>query len=99
MPRPAWGWDRVRALENGVALDMFNPASDFQPLTDEERGSGPLIVFTGQMGYPNVEAVAAALRMTACQSSVPSIPMHASLLSGAVRCLRWKLWPTFPASL
>jgi sugar transferase (PEP-CTERM/EpsH1 system associated) len=52
------GVDRVRALENGVALDMFNPASDFQPLTDEERGSGPLIVFTGQMGYrPNVEAV------------------------------------------
>lgn len=49
---------RVRVLENGVDLDYFNPAADFAPLPPEERGKGPLLVFTGQMDYrPNVEAV------------------------------------------
>ncbi|MFC4593670.1 TIGR03087 family PEP-CTERM/XrtA system glycosyltransferase [Sphingobium tyrosinilyticum] len=46
---------RVIAIENGVALDYFDPAAAFEPV---EGISGPLIVFTGQMDYrPNIEAV------------------------------------------
>jgi sugar transferase (PEP-CTERM/EpsH1 system associated) len=61
--------ERVRALENGVALDYFSPDATFAPLTAGERGSGPLIVFTGQMDYrPNVEAV-----MAFAQESLPAI--------------------------
>ena len=47
---------RVRALENGVDLDGFNPDAAFAPLT---RPPGErLLVFTGQMDYaPNVQAV------------------------------------------
>ena len=49
------GPDRIVAIENGVALDYFDPAADF-PAVD--HGDGPLLVFTGQMDYrPNVEAV------------------------------------------
>jgi polysaccharide biosynthesis protein PslH len=49
---------RVRALENGIDLTRFSPDSDWQPLSDAERGTGPLAVFTGQMDYrPNMEAV------------------------------------------
>ena len=49
------GRDRVLAIENGVALDYFDPAADFSPISDR---SGPLLVFTGQMDYrPNIEAV------------------------------------------
>ncbi|BBD97493.1 glycosyl transferase family 1 [Sphingobium amiense] len=49
------GADRVVAIENGVALDYFDPALTFTPA---DHGGGPLIVFTGQMDYrPNVEAV------------------------------------------
>jgi sugar transferase (PEP-CTERM/EpsH1 system associated) len=52
------GRDKVRALENGVALGFFDPAADFARVPDEERGEGPLIVFTGQMDYqPNIQAV------------------------------------------
>lgn len=52
------GPDRVIALENGVDLAYFDPHADFQPLPPDQRGQGPLIVFTGQMDYrPNVEAV------------------------------------------
>ena len=50
----------VRALENGIDLDRFSPQGDWQPLSETERGSGPLAVFTGQMDYrPNIEAVTA----------------------------------------
>ncbi|MCI4589001.1 TIGR03087 family PEP-CTERM/XrtA system glycosyltransferase [Sphingobium sp. BYY-5] len=53
---------RVVALENGVALDYFDPAADFAPV---EAGQGPLLVFTGQMDYrPNVEAVESFARET-----------------------------------
>jgi len=49
---------RVRALENGVALAHFSPSAAIPALMPGERGTGPLIVFTGQMDYrPNVEAV------------------------------------------
>ncbi|MEC3910792.1 TIGR03087 family PEP-CTERM/XrtA system glycosyltransferase [Sphingobium sp. CR2-8] len=56
------GPDRVVAIENGVALDYFDPAADFQTI---DRGQGPLLVFTGQMDYrPNVEAVESFVRRT-----------------------------------
>lgn len=56
------GPDRVVGLENGVALDYFDPAASFPPV---ERGEGPLLVFTGQMDYrPNVEAVESFTRQT-----------------------------------
>lgn len=56
------GMDKVRALENGVALDYFDPFADFARV---EKGKGPLLVFTGQMDYrPNVEAVESFARMT-----------------------------------
>lgn len=49
---------RVVAIENGVALDYFDPAAAFAPLDPAVRGDGPLLVFTGQMDYrPNMEAV------------------------------------------
>ncbi|HEX7742235.1 MAG TPA: TIGR03087 family PEP-CTERM/XrtA system glycosyltransferase, partial [Sphingobium sp.] len=49
------GSDRIVAIENGVALDYFDPAAEFERT---ERGQGPLLVFTGQMDYrPNIEAV------------------------------------------
>ncbi len=50
--------ERVRALENGVALDYFAPDAGFERMTPAMRGTGPLLVFTGQMDYrPNIEAV------------------------------------------
>ena len=52
------GQGKIQALENGVKLDFFDPDADFALLSAEERGAGPLMVFTGQMDYrPNVEAV------------------------------------------
>ncbi|WP_298399418.1 TIGR03087 family PEP-CTERM/XrtA system glycosyltransferase [Sphingobium sp.] len=56
------GPDRIVGIENGVALDYFDPAADFPTI---EHGDGPLIVFTGQMDYrPNVEAVESFARQT-----------------------------------
>jgi sugar transferase (PEP-CTERM/EpsH1 system associated) len=44
----------IRALQNGVDLDYYDPAADFPKIVEE----GPLIVFTGQMDYaPNIDAV------------------------------------------
>ena len=52
------GSGNVIALSNGIDLDFFNPAAQFTRLTAEERGKGPLLLFTGQMDYrPNIEAV------------------------------------------
>lgn len=56
------GPDRVVAIENGVALDYFDPAASFAPIP---KDGGPLLVFTGQMDYrPNVEAVDSFARQT-----------------------------------
>jgi sugar transferase (PEP-CTERM/EpsH1 system associated) len=56
------GRDRIVAIENGVALDYFDPAADFASVA---HGDGPLIVFTGQMDYrPNIEAVESFARET-----------------------------------
>jgi sugar transferase (PEP-CTERM/EpsH1 system associated) len=47
----------IAVVENGIDLTAYAPDADFRPLTPEQRGPGPLIVFTGQMDYrPNVEA-------------------------------------------
>ncbi|MEA3009887.1 MAG: hypothetical protein QOJ91_1579 [Sphingomonadales bacterium] len=44
----------IRALQNGVDLDYYDPGARF-PRLDE---AGPLVVFTGQMDYaPNIDAV------------------------------------------
>ena len=46
---------RVRAVENGIDTDKFDPALRFEPVSE---GEGPLAVFTGQMDYrPNIDAV------------------------------------------
>ncbi|KKW89635.1 TIGR03087 family PEP-CTERM/XrtA system glycosyltransferase [Sphingobium chungbukense] len=56
------GPDRIVGIDNGVALDYFDPAADFPPV---EHPDGPLLVFTGQMDYrPNVEAVESFARET-----------------------------------
>jgi len=56
------GPDRIVGIDNGVALDFFDPAADF-PAVD--RPEGRLLVFTGQMDYrPNVEAVESFARET-----------------------------------
>ncbi|MDO7835039.1 TIGR03087 family PEP-CTERM/XrtA system glycosyltransferase [Sphingobium sp. HBC34] len=56
------GPDRIVAIENGVALDYFDPAADFPGV---DHGHGPLLVFTGQMDYrPNIEAVDSFARAT-----------------------------------
>jgi sugar transferase (PEP-CTERM/EpsH1 system associated) len=83
------GADRIVALENGVALDYFDPAADFPAV---EKGAGPLIVFTGQMDYrPNVEAVESFARQT-----LPAI--QAAPLSAATRRSRCRRSPISPAS-
>jgi polysaccharide biosynthesis protein PslH len=49
------GADRVRAVENGIDTNRFDPAT---PLEVVGAGKGPLAVFTGQMDYrPNIDAV------------------------------------------
>lgn len=56
--RSGLGADKVQTLANGIDLDRFSPAGDWQALSPAERGDGPLIVFTGQMDYrPNIDAV------------------------------------------
>ena len=48
----------VRAIQNGIDLDFYDPAAPFARL--QREGQGPLIVFTGQMDYPpNIDAVTA----------------------------------------
>jgi sugar transferase (PEP-CTERM/EpsH1 system associated) len=52
------GLPNVRALSNGIDTEFFDPAANFTRLPGEERGEGPLLLFTGQMDYrPNAEAV------------------------------------------
>ncbi|HEY0594894.1 TIGR03087 family PEP-CTERM/XrtA system glycosyltransferase [Sphingopyxis sp.] len=49
------GADHVRAVENGIDTDRFDPAISFDVVG---AGEGPLAVFTGQMDYrPNIDAV------------------------------------------
>ncbi|PKP87585.1 MAG: glycosyl transferase family 1 [Alphaproteobacteria bacterium HGW-Alphaproteobacteria-17] len=49
------GSDKVRAVENGIDTDRFDPALTFDAV---DGGEGPLAVFTGQMDYrPNIDAV------------------------------------------
>lgn len=49
------GIGTVRAVENGIDTDRFDPALTFAPM---DREDGPLAVFTGQMDYrPNIDAV------------------------------------------
>ena len=46
------------AMSNGIDLAFFDPEAGFARLSEEARGEGPLVLFTGQMDYrPNVEAV------------------------------------------
>lgn len=53
--RSGLGPDMVRAVENGIDTDRFDPAL---PLESVDAGQGPLAVFTGQMDYrPNIDAV------------------------------------------
>jgi polysaccharide biosynthesis protein PslH len=48
----------VRALGNGIDTGFFNPEGDFPRLSPDQRGEGPLLLFTGQMDYrPNADAV------------------------------------------
>ena len=61
--RSRTGLAGVHAVSNGIDVDFFDPDADFPRLPGEERGEGPLLLFTGQMDYrPNVEAVAAFAR-------------------------------------
>ena len=53
--RSELGADKVRAVENGIDTDRFDPALTFDAV---DSGEGPLAVFTGQMDYrPNIDAV------------------------------------------
>ncbi|HEY0012412.1 MAG TPA: TIGR03087 family PEP-CTERM/XrtA system glycosyltransferase [Allosphingosinicella sp.] len=68
--RTRTGLSGVRALSNGIDVDFFDPAADFSRLPAEERGEGPLLLFTGQMDYrPNVEAVC-----TFARNVMPQLP-------------------------
>lgn len=52
------GLPRIHALGNGIDSDFFDPGGNFPALSAEERGQGPLLLFTGQMDYrPNIDAV------------------------------------------
>lgn len=73
--RSGLGVDRVQVLENGIDLDVYDPAADFAPLGAARPGQGPLIVFTGQMDYrPNAEAVTqfATRSLPAIRAAVPT---------------------------
>ena len=49
------GADKVRAIENGIDTDRFDPANQLDAVG---TGEGALAVFTGQMDYrPNIDAV------------------------------------------
>lgn len=49
------GADKVRAIENGIDTERFDPANQLEAVG---IGEGPLAVFTGQMDYrPNIDAV------------------------------------------
>ncbi|WP_037517555.1 TIGR03087 family PEP-CTERM/XrtA system glycosyltransferase [Sphingopyxis sp. LC81] len=49
------GDGKVRAVENGIDTDRFDPAIELDAVG---AGDGPLAVFTGQMDYrPNIDAV------------------------------------------
>ena len=53
--RSGLGEEKVRAVENGIDTDRFDPALTFDRVGE---GTGPLAVFTGQMDYrPNIDAV------------------------------------------
>ena len=52
------GLANIQALSNGIDVDHFDPVADFPRLSRDQRGDGPLILFTGQMDYaPNIDAV------------------------------------------
>jgi sugar transferase (PEP-CTERM/EpsH1 system associated) len=52
--RDATGAENVRAIENGIDTERYDPAASFKRID----ATGTLIVFTGQMDYrPNIEAV------------------------------------------
>lgn len=54
------GVQNVKALENGINCDFFDPTADFPKLT---TAIGPLVIFTGQMDYrPNIDAVVSFAR-------------------------------------
>ena len=56
--RSRTGLPNIRAISNGIDFAHFSPEAGFAPLPPEQRGEGPLILFTGQMDYPpNVDAV------------------------------------------
>ena len=53
--RSGLGTDKVRAVENGIDTNCFDPVIALDPVG---AGEGPLAVFTGQMDYrPNFDAV------------------------------------------
>lgn len=53
--RSGLGSGKVRAVENGIDTERFDPALTFDAV---DGGEGPLAVFTGQMDYrPNIAAV------------------------------------------
>jgi len=73
--RTGIGDANVRALQNGVDLDFYNPAI---AAVAAVAATHPLIVFTGQMDYgPNIEAV----RWFA-QQVLPAIPSAAFAIVG-----------------
>ncbi|WP_114951099.1 TIGR03087 family PEP-CTERM/XrtA system glycosyltransferase [Sphingosinicella terrae] len=86
--RQRTGLPNIRALSNGIDLVFFDPAADFPPLADDERGQGPILLFTGQMDYaPNVDAV----RWFAAEV-LPRLPIGRFVIAGrnpapAVRAL------------
>lgn len=58
--RTGLGTDKVQALENGIDLVAYDPASPTIPALSDDRinRAAPLIIFTGQMDYrPNIDAV------------------------------------------
>jgi polysaccharide biosynthesis protein PslH len=56
--RARTGLPNIHAVSNGIDLAFFHPSAGFAPQSADERGTGPLLLFTGQMDYaPNVDAV------------------------------------------
>jgi sugar transferase (PEP-CTERM/EpsH1 system associated) len=76
--RKRTGLANIRAVSNGIDLDVFHPDADFPKLSQAERGSAAVLLFTGQMDYaPNVDAVSWFAREV-----MPAIPEGRFVIAG-----------------
>ena len=76
--RKRTGLANIRAVSNGIDLAVFDPDASFPKLASAERGTAPVLLFTGQMDYaPNVDAVS-----WFAQEVLPAVPEARFVIAG-----------------